>query len=982
MKNLILGGWLGLAESPGRWTGTLSVMILRASSGLIRVAAVACLALLLWLPAAVLGGEVIPDQQGVRRFGLSNGLEVVVVPTDAMERAGGDRGRVQVWLVVRAGTMDETDEERGAASMCERVLRQGIGGLDATTIDALLSEDGSGGPGAMHQRGSIVGLDQTILTGHVSGESPDELEALLGFYSDVLDPETWDIGGDRIEVARRSLEELLSRGRTPEMLARQRWLPRLLGDGLLGTRIDMPEPEEVARLNASTISGFAERVYSPSRATLIVVGSTDRLKLDELIGASLGGLPAGAAWAVRDLKSGTENHEETVFEVEPGVEGHQVALVWVKGCDATAPGPARSWSVEAGDFDQQMMRSMLIDRVAVELIRHRVERLGVAALGGGVQVSVGRFEIGGQVDLLQCVVQNDGRSREDWQETVGYLVGECDRLACDGAGDEEIARARGSLLARWHRDADDWRSQSNRERVWLLHWLVTTGRPVIGAQRWDAMATGLMTGISDAEINAAVRSMLAPARARVLAVSAGERRDTRAMGGELASRVAEVRSEPAEPLAADWMRTLGGALLDETDFGGQVERVTQHARSGVWGAELGNGVRVWARATDGDKDKRIELSATMSGPMFGDGSLREREINASMLAWRTACSESRGARWLAVFCESKEIEVRARRVVGGVQLRVSAPSDEAESAMGLMYLLLDRPMIDPDAFAEWQASDRGKPGTEDQVERGLAMLYRPELVDDRGDASVTLDDAQRTLTRIVRNTRIEIGIAGTIDPGAEIERAGSMLGDLVARDEPRRVLSDAAAAGQGRACEIELQSDEGDEQLVVGMIGGSMAELDRLRATILASMVLSDRIREIVKERGLAGSKVDAQVAMSDALGERWAMMMWARGGDLGACESVMQEAADEILSNGIEEDQLTRVKDELDASIERYFDRAGYWSSRLSSLGVQGRTVDDLWMIRDGYAGVDVAEANEALRDVFASTTRFRVRVRDNGQR
>ncbi|HSG65974.1 MAG TPA: insulinase family protein, partial [Gammaproteobacteria bacterium] len=354
------------------------------------------------------------------------------------------------------------------------------------------------------------------------------------------------------------------------------------------------------------------------------------------------------------------------------------------------------------------------------------------------------------------------------------------------------------------------------------------------------------------------------------------------------------------------------------------------------------------------------------------------EIDAALLAWRSPSSESRDSGWLALYCESRDIEVHARRVVGGVRLRVTAPAAERDSAIELLYLLLDRPMIDAGVFEQWRRSHAGE--ALEPLERALALLFNPAFAAANTEHKATLDDAQRALSRMARNASITVGIAGAIDAGDTIERAGTMLGELVARDASGvgdEVLIESTPGD--RVCEIELQGH--DAQRISGTLGGSLDSLDSLRATILASMVLHERARSAVKQAGLEAD-VDVQVVMSDSLGDRWAFLMRVDGPDEAAAIAMMNEAAEEMMSNGIAQDDLDRVKDDLDRSLARYTQSARYWSTRLSGVGLHGRTIEDIWSVRSGYASIDADTATDALRAALGSGDRFVIRMNSEPDR
>ncbi len=902
------------------------------------------------------GGDLIGDDQGVRRYGLRNGVEVVVVAGEP--GALGHADDVQLWLILDAGLMDETAGTRGVAQVCASMARHGVDGFDTDAIAEMLTTEEERARAPKRALGVQVILDHTIFTGHAPVGDTGAMERVLSYYAAVLEPGAWGADEAVFEDARAWVGERVSEAMSAEMVARQRWMGRLLGDGVLGSSLVLPELAEIDGLTIADASGFAERGYHAGRATILVVGDVSGVDLDTMIAGALGRVASRTDEVARPDAADGLGGDRMIFEQEPGWDQHQAVLVWasvIDGVECTHDG----------------LRSYVIDRVAEELIRRRVERLGIAELGGESEIQVDRFELGGRVALMQWVIQRDGVGDQEWEESIAFLVRESERLAQHGAGREEIVQARGGLLAGWHRDAEAWRTMGTRERARDYLWLTISDRRIIGAARWDEIATGLMSEIRDEEINEAVRRLADPGSARVLVSRGGERNG--AMEKEVALGELVGSIEQAEIVALDdgWMRSLGGDLLDERRSSGGPGRVTQHGGSGTWGGTLENGVRVWARNVGADD--RVEMSVMVWGAMIRDGSMSEAEIDAAMLAWERPSTEERDAGWLAVYEENHGIEVRARRVVGGVRLSVECSIDTTDEALALVYTLLDRPMIDPGAFERWASRDAVAFGDSDPLDRALAELYMPGLLKGRGEA-ISYDSAQRGLTRLVQNAQIEIGIAGAFDPAGMLEQACGYFGMLSQRGGDVPVVISAEPNRFGNERRVRVFGDEA--ALVFGVRGGSMEDLETLRAIILAGMVLDEQLGDEAERLGLSRDAFDAQVGMSDALGDRWALLVSINANDAIAHEQRVREMVQQVAIDSVGMDELSRAQDRLVGSIDRYFDRPGYWSTRLSTLGAQGRTVEELWSIREGYRSVGSDQATRALREAIEQGDWFRIEI------
>jgi len=903
----------------------------------------------------------IGDDEGVRRFELANGLAVVVAESDPGQGSDTDSS-VQLWLLVDAGAIDELDHERGVSQVAAVLLRHGVGGFDEDAVGSMLVSDEERARYGDRARGVQVHFDQTMLTGHAPKGDAQAISDVLAYYGSVLQPATWDMGTDRFEGHRAWLRGRVEQVLDPMMTARQRWLVRMFGDGLIGTRLDLPELHEVDALSPATLRAYAERGFRASRATLVVVGDAGVGDLDGLIRRTLGRVPARPAGRQADITQGLRGGE-IVFEHEPGWDMHQAVLVWDR-------------TINDATHSEADARVAIVERVATELIRRRIDRLAIAEFGREAEIGFDRFELGNRLELRQCVVQREGTDEHSWKSSIGLLLAECERLARHGAGRDEIVQARGALLAGWHRDAEAWGELGTRERAGELYWPIKSGRPVLGASRWDTIATRMMSTISDAEINAALRELASLDRARVLvsvggeAVSGIEGQETRE------SYVVDVRGRDLAALDPGWMRTLGGELIDDARFDGEITQVTQHAASGVWGATLGNGIRVWTRTVGGEG--RVELTAMVTGTMFSDGSLSEAEIDAAVLAWVEPSTEHRDAGWLALYQENNGLRVDARRVVGGVRISVACDRASLRAGIELLYAMLDRPMIDAGAFRRWGEREPINLGDDDPLDRALAQLFRPEMLG-REDVAVSLDGAQRALTRIVHNARFEIAIAGDVDAAATLEQAGEVLG-MLTRREPAEPIT--LIAEQGQAFDELRTSVVGNEAgVALGMRGGDLSDLRFLRAMILASVVLDDVLLREARTLGYTETDIDAHVVMSDALGERWALVVRVRGGAVEECEQLVRAELERIASDGLDAGMVEAMREKLVASVDQYFDRAGYWSSRLSSLGPHGRTVDDLWTIREGYRAISADEATGALRSVMGRGDWFRVEVQQSAR-
>ncbi len=935
--------------------------------------------------------EVIGDQDGVVRVELSNGLEVVVVPTgegsdgqgDGSDgRGGGDD--VQIWLIVRAGSMYETDQERGAAMVIQRAIVAGTARFSGDEIAEILHASDLGGG---HQAGWFVGFDHGAYMGQVDRGDGQAFERVLAFFGEVLDGASLVLDEKRVQQIIAELIEEVEDESSPQMRSRARWLPRLMKGTLFGDRLPRARIEELRELKPQQVRGFGDRLYHPGQAVVLVVGDVDAQGIAQQVDQALGSVARGQRDVMVDGRIKIDVSMRAVFDDELGLEKHQGAMIWFRDRD---DGAEDRWSDRARRYRLSDAREAVIGRVAGEIVRYRLGRQGVEAFGGHGEVGVDQLDLFGQVDLVQIGIES---SQGRWEDSIRFLVRQCDRLARDGATSEEVRRARRSLLSRWHRDADDWVGLSNRDRMGLMHWLVTTGRPIVDMVHWDRLATELMNGIRDEEIQQAVRELVDPQRACYVALvpeggsggAPGEGAGQAQGAGDDAEGVIRIVTQAMgsalEPIDPRWMEQLADSLLDAQPDGGEVEEVFRHGASGVWSAKLDNGVQILVRSMgDGGDDDRVYLTATLWGMVFGAGGFDDDEVLAGLIAWREPATESRGGRAILAYLGEHGIEVAAKQGDGHVQLRVDAPVESFGQAMELMFVLLDRPMIELANFKRWQI-ECDQVGA-DPLDEAIDALYGDMPRDRVDDEEVSLDRAQRVLTQIVRNARIDIAIAGAIDASAAIEKGAELFGALVDRSDDETGaevgLVDAQVGEFGSERVIRVENDREQEHgIAIGYVGEAGQDLRSLRSQILAAMVLSERMKEQGQASGFDGS-LRANIWTSDVLVDRVFLLVrvWCEEEAFEPAQQVVDETIEAMVRLGIGGDELARAKGRVDALIGRYFDTPGYWSVRMSMLGFHGRQVDDLWQIRQGYREIDAPYITQVFRALIGGNDRFQIEI------
>ena len=931
--------------------------------------------------------DLVGDQKGTHRVVFDDGFELIVI-----EDESAAENPVQMWLIVRAGSMYERDEQRGAAMVLERIIRRGTARFEAHEIDELLINRSNENN---IESGSFVSFDQAGYLAEVDGDNREQMERVLGFFDDVvgIDPDL--VSDEQVERAIGDVRDEIRDEPSAELRSRQRWLPVLMRGTLFGDRLPWARVDELDSLSAAQVRNFARAQYRPSRAVLVVYGDVDAQAIERLV--SLHNEQASRDVRVPvDARMGKSVADRYVLGTDAGFTTQQSAMIWFTDRDDRSDG---DWSERARRFTLADMRTHVIDRVAGEVVRYRLDRLSAEALGLGAQVSVEQVDLFGQVDLVQIAIESSSQSDNAWARSMSYLVSECDRLSRDGASDGEIVRARGALLARWHRAATDWTNQGTQSKMGLMHWLITTGRPIMDMKIWDEKATRLMVDISDDDVQRAVQRLVEPSKAAYLALMSDDvalknqflqSDDTSMRNSVIEGVVRFAMGSPLEQIDPEWTEKIAGPLFDPGLLASMnhsvIEEVVDHRGPDVVAVKLRNGTQIWSRRVGDESQDQVHLSATVWGGVLSDQDNNsadfERTVRAAMSAWRMPATESRSSGAVSAFMREHGLTVEVMRETGYVQLGVRGSVDSLSEAAQLMYVLLDQPMIEREAFASWEEA-YARDGIE-PIELALGKMYNNaangQAHGEHKSAKITLDDAQRMLTQIVRSGRIDIGIAGPMNAPDMVERVSKYFGLLVERDRVESLSKtvEERPFGMTNRRLAQLSGIEQRERgVTVGFVSDKHLDLASLRGLFLGVMVLNDRIGQLKDERGVEFS-IRANVGFSDAIAGRAMLLVrgWCDESELETVSELIEDAIELVVRDGIDADELSSVQDRIDRSILEYFDTPTYWSARLSMLGVHDRSVDDLWTIREGYRVIDHELVSRVFGEMVSSRDQFRVEL------
>jgi len=299
-----------------------------------------------------------PPQDPTLRTGkLRNGLRYAIYPNKQPE------GRASLRLVVRAGSLHETDEQRGLAHFLEHMAFNGSVHYPPGTLTEFFQRMGMRF-GA--DTNAFTNFDHTIYV----LELPQTDEATLAEAFQVFS----DYAGGLLlldEEIERERAIVLSEKRERDSAAYRAQVAHfefLMGDSLLPKRLPIGEESVIRSAGREQILDFWNTWYRPERMTVVAVGDFDAKKVESQIRKTFAPLKARApARPEPDLGELTKlTGSRALYYYEP--EAPATTIRW------TRINPYQLPNLSTGDSMTKRVLDLTVS-VAVEMLNRRLIKL-------------------------------------------------------------------------------------------------------------------------------------------------------------------------------------------------------------------------------------------------------------------------------------------------------------------------------------------------------------------------------------------------------------------------------------------------------------------------------------------------------------------------------------------------------------------------------------------------------------------------------
>ncbi|MGB2714418.1 MAG: insulinase family protein [Vicinamibacterales bacterium] len=526
--------------------------------------------------------EPVPFDTAVKLETLPNGLKYYI------RKNGRPEKRVMLQLAVKAGSIDEADDQQGLAHFLEHMAFNGTKRFKPGELIAALESSGARmGPHV----NAYTSFDETVYMFQLPTDKPGVVEKGVQALADFAGAMTLD--PKEIDKERGVVIEEWRGGLGAGSRLRDQQIPVLYYKSKYAERLPIGKPEVLKSFKPERLREFYSTWYRPDRMAVIAVGDIDPSQIETLIKTEFGTLPKPSAPA-RDRIYEVPLHEDTLVKVATDPEAQQSSVSIVRKRPRGAQG-------SVGDY-----RRDVVHRLAFQMMNERFDELsrkpdaqflGAGAYESGLSPTTGTVGLGASVQ--------EGKI----QPGLSALVIEANRVIKHGFGPAEFDRAKKWMLASYERayaERDKTESGSYTQE-YVNHFLEEEPSP--GIEYEMKLLKALLPGISAEEVTTAARQMFDDRSRVILAISPQKAGLTIPAEPDLRATV-----QKAEAVAVTaWNDSAGAAeLMANAPVPGGVASRNEMPDLGVTVVKFNNGVEAWLKPTD-FKNDQVVFSFVSSG---------------------------------------------------------------------------------------------------------------------------------------------------------------------------------------------------------------------------------------------------------------------------------------------------------------------------------------------------------------------------------
>jgi len=902
----------------------------------------------------------LPRDPAVVEGVLDNGMTYLIM------KNAEPRERVSMHLAVKAGSMYETEEQRGVAHFLEHMLFNGSEHFPPGELIKYFQRIGMmfGGDANAH-----TGFYETVYDVVLpAGDTESLAEGLLVMH---------DYAGGALLLGSEVDRErgvILSEKRDRDSESYRSFVKSLVFQ-LPGMRVNQRHPiglEKVIKgADSALLRGFYDTWYRPGNMAVVVVGDVDPAVVAELIRTRFSSLEARAPEGViPDNGSFAHVGTKAFYAYNPEAGSTRVTLEVLRHV-------ARQPDTFA--FRRQRMLFDMVSRLLENRLEERIGKPGTpftdAGAGAGTYLRHVRYGI----ISAECPA-------DAWEESLAIVDHALRSALAYGFTPEEVARVKKEMKNDLLQDEEKASTRNSRNLAAMLIRSFTVEKEVVSPSDERRLFEPVVDAATREELHRVLKKIWSPSH-RLVMVEGSARLDAGEKGPETALLAAYEKSRRVATTPPVEKSMAVFPYLPVPESPGRVASRVTHDDLGLTVVTFDNGVVLNLKQTD-FKAKEVlytlrlgqGLKAT-EGLVPGLSAVSEMVVNESGLG---RLDREETARAMAGTNTSFGYGVGQ----DGFSLSGRTTPGELE----LMFQVLHTQLIDTQLKEEAYSLSlqRYTQGLEEMgrtVDGVLQQKAEAFLTGDQArfgypDGSlegICFDAIKGFVMPALDRVPLELSVVGDMDVEAVISLCGRWLGGLPRRD-PAASPDHGLTFPAGERLELSVASAIDKAVVTVAWPTTGMGDIHTVRRLSILGSLFTERLRETVRETLGAAYSPSAWNRSSRAYPEYGVLrtVITVSPEQVDAVMAAVGEIAEGLRSAPASEDEIRRVVDPVVNRIADYRRTNGYWlSSVMQDSSRYPEKLDWPRDILEDYGAITAVEVQALARTYLKASRAATLTVR-----
>lgn len=861
--------------------------------------------------------EALPVDSKVKIGKLDNGLTYYIRQNKMPEK------KVELRLVVNAGSLQEDDDQQGLAHMAEHMAFNGTKNFKENDIISYLQ---SIGVGFGNDLNAYTSFNETVYMLPIPIDKKENLEKGFQILEDWAHQVTYtdkDIDDERNVILE---ESRLGQGAGERM--RRQWLPGLLAGSKYAVRLPIGIDSIIQHFKNDAIRRYYRDWYRPDLMAVVVVGDIAPQEAEDMIKKHFAHIKMPA------------NPRPRVLEPLPPYNQSNAVVVTDK--EATSYSTSIYYSARKTEPSTTLgqYRDDIVKSIFSSLINQRLQELTQQANPPFLSAGLGYSDLVRGYEQPTLYVAN---GTSDARKSLEAALEEIEKVKRFGFTAPELDRVKKRIMAsmeRMHNERDKLESEDLVEE-YIRHYL--EGEAIPGIENEYKYYQQLMPGITLDDINKMAKQF-AEESGNFFAMHLGPDPDANTKlptAAELVALPQEAAKKDVKPYEE---KAVAENLLAALPKKGSVVKETKDAKWGTTTWELSNGVKVTLKPTT-LKNDQVLMGARRPGGSGNYGAADKLNVN-----YATAIADAMGAGDFSPTDLQKALSGKvasARTVLGPTFDGFSGSSSvkDIETMFQLLHLKALYPRVDTGLYRSFVQRNKAQmtfamasPQTA-FIDSLIKRLYdnhpnapiavpRPEYFD-----AIDMDRAMAIYNeRFADFTGMHFVMVGSLNLDSLKPLVETYLGSLPASGKKYTWKDNGVRYAKGKQ-QLDFYKGQAEQSLIFAVHSGEIKHSEAMEMQAEAvSEILNIRIIEELREKiqGIYSGGSNASVSKLPYEGYQFLFQLPCGPDKIDTLLLAMNTEIELLKKNGPRVEDLNKVKQQWIEAHKTSLQENGTWLNKI----------------------------------------------------